>query len=216
MTISNKFKNSYLPIKNEYYTNFPDCSGIDKKQLLVSEYGKMSMTTKDESLQILNIILDLFPNKKIIITDATGNIGGDTIRFGLSPRVKKVNTFEINKETFQLLENNINVYNLGKKVVLSNSNYCNKWKDIKQDVVYIDAPWGKNYKLITMINLSLDGSPLDQLVSKLIENKCCKYIALKVPYNFSLSQIMVASKINNVTVHKIQRYNPFYLIMIKV
>jgi hypothetical protein len=175
------------------------------------------MTTKDDSKQILNIILNLFPNKKnVVITDATGNIGGDTIRFALSPKVKKVNTFEINRETFQLLQNNVKVYNLERKVHLDNSNYLDKWESVTQDVVYIDAPWGGlHYKKARVITLHLEGSSLDLLIVKLIESKCCKYIALKVPYNYGLSELMVAAKISNVVVHTIKRYNPFYLVVIK-
>jgi tRNA/tmRNA/rRNA uracil-C5-methylase (TrmA/RlmC/RlmD family) len=46
--------------------------------------------------------------KDKVITDLTGNVGGDTILFGLN--FKNVHSIEFNDENFKALENNINVF----------------------------------------------------------------------------------------------------------
>jgi predicted RNA methylase len=208
---------SFEAISSRDTENFPDCVDVNKKDLLISANGIMSMTTQRDSKQILTIIEDLFPSKKFVITDATANVGGDTINFALSSKVKKVNSFEINPTTFEILEHNVEVYNLTKKIRLELGNYCDKWKSVKQDIVYIDAPWGgKGYKSYKLVTLFLEGFTLNEMVDKLIKDKCCKYIALKVPSNFAISLLMIEANVGHISIHKIVRHRPYFLLIITV
>ena len=64
---------------------------------------------------ISNIIKKDFP-KSNIITDATSNIGGNTLSFSLF--FDKVNAVEYEKETFDYLKYNMNIYKRNKYKVL--------------------------------------------------------------------------------------------------
>ena len=91
----------------------------------------------------------------LIITDATAGIGGNTISF--ANNFFKVNAIEINKKRFDFLKNNINVYNFNN-VEIINNDYIKIMKTLKQDIVFIDPPWGgRNYKNINLLNINLSG-----------------------------------------------------------
>lgn len=199
---------------------FPEMKNVNKTKLQISNVGKYSMSRREDSEQILEKILELFPKTKkdIVITDGTGNMGGDTIRFALSDRIKKVNTFEIDPETFKILENNVKVYGLEKKTELMNEDYCKNWNKVKQDIIFIDAPWGgRKYKKFEMVKLFMGSDcPLNHLVKDLIKEKTAKFIVLKVPFNFAITKLMHEAEIKTVEIDKIERFRPYYLIKIKV
>ena len=96
---------------------FPRIDGVDRKKLKVSCEGKYSITRPPQSWDIINLIKLFLPDlNNLIITDASGSIGGDTI--GFARYFKTVNTFEYNTHQFECLQNNVELYAkaLNKKV----------------------------------------------------------------------------------------------------
>ena len=70
-----------------------------------------------------------------------------------------------------------------KNYKLYNNDCMNIIKTIKQDVIYIDPPWGgKNYKNKKNVNLFLSGIRISKICNMF--KQFAKYICLKVPNNF--------------------------------
>jgi hypothetical protein len=167
---------------------FPEKKGIDLSKLKISNIGKYSISKPGDALIINKIILKYFKkSKKIIITDATANNGGNTIHFAFD--FYQVNSVEISKDQFEYLKNNIDVYGL-KNVILYNDDYLNIMKTLKQDVIFIDAPWGGVlYYKIKNIDLFLGKQNLVNIVKELYDTKAFKLCVLKVPKNYNFSRL---------------------------
>ena len=162
---------------------FPKVKDIDLSKLKISNIGKYSISKPKDAIDINNIISSYFPKSaKLTITDACANNGGNTIHFGLT--FYKVNSIEINKSDYDILEHNVKIYNL-KNVKLINGDYLIHMLNLKQDVVFIDAPWGGPlYYKETNIDLFLGNQNIIDIVKKLYKNKSFKLCVLKVPKNY--------------------------------
>ena len=90
-----------------------------------------------------------------------------------------------------------------KNVDLINKDYLEAMKDLKQDVVFIDAPWGGDHKQkkYKFIRLNLSGKPLSQVINDL-EGKA-KHVVFKAPGNFDFGDFMKNIKYPNVDVKNI-------------
>ena len=172
---------------------FPDIQ-IDKlDDLQFDEEGLWSITIPNEANKITNIIISYLSKKNsniipqyLTITDATAGLGGNVISF--SEKFKQVNAIEIDKSRFAMLFNNTSIYNLSN-IVLINDDYTNIIQNLRQDIVFIDPPWGgPDYKLKQKIELKLGNLKMDQIINKL-EGKC-KLVCLKLPYNYNIDTIV--------------------------
>lgn len=174
-----KMDNSYICIYKKIENYFINKNNINKSKLKISNVGMYSVTHSDDAIKITNIIKSYF-DENITITDATANNGGNTIAFGLT--FKNVNAVEIDKNEYDILVNNINVYKL-KNIKLYNNDYLDVIDKLKQDVVFIDPPWGgKEYKKKTKLKLYLGNKTLVNIID-ILHNKC-KAIVCKVPFNY--------------------------------
>ena len=117
--------------------------------------------------------------KDLTITDATAGIGGDSINFGLY--FEKVNSIEMSKENCNALKNNIKQYKL-TNVKVTCDDYNNVVNKLSQDVVFIDAPWGLDYKEKEKMKLYLGKLELVYFVNTLIRDT--DLVVLKVPNNY--------------------------------
>jgi hypothetical protein len=213
----NKYKRKYHLIKqileftNMNYINnkelFPFKENIDYSKLIITDEGKYSITKKDDGVLLLNFmksILITLDDK--IITDLTGNIGGDTILFGLN--FKKVFSIEINEENFNALKNNVDIYSLNNvELFFGDSIIIYNWYT---DVLYIDAPWGgPNYKKYYDLDLFLGENRLDIYLEEIKkrDNKP-KYIFLKVPKNYRFYRL---NNLGKIIKFKIKNYYIVYL-----
>lgn len=194
---------------------FPDKKNVDYTKLKLTEEGKYSITKKQDSQQIFKHICDvIYPLKpsELELTDLTGNVGGDTINFAL--HFKLVRSIEISDENFEVLKNNVRVYDL-KNIQLYHDDSL-KIYNWKTDILYIDAPWGgPNYKLIEMNNLDLylGTKRLDLFLKKILkESWKPSYIFLKVPRNFTFFRLKTLPNIEKIYKFKIRS---FYLIGLK-
>ena len=119
---------------------FPYHNRLNKIQ--IDEEGLYSISSKNVSKFISNIIKKYIRNNiydDIIITDATAGVGGNTISF--LQNYGNINAIEIDSDRFSYLKNNINIYDILKKVKLYNSDYTLIYDKLEQDIVFIDPPW---------------------------------------------------------------------------
>ena len=161
----------------------------NNKKLKYDVEGLWSITHPKEADIITEMLLNFYKNKfdnfkNIIITDTTAGLGGNTISF--AKKCTFVNSIEIFKSRFKILENNINIYKFNN-VKLYNDNFLNIINDIKQDIIFIDPPWGgPNYKQKKKINILINNINLYDIINDLY-NKC-KIVGLKLPINFNIKQ----------------------------
>ena len=200
--------NSFISIYKKISNYFIDVTNINKSKLMISNVGKFSVSHADDAIKTANIIKSYF-DSNITITDATANNGGNTIAFALT--FKNVNSVEINKIDYDILINNLDVYNL-KNVKTYNDDYLNILDKLKQDVVFIDPPWGGiNYKKATNLNLYLGKKKLEQVID-LLKNKC-KAIVCKVPFNYNFHSLFKYGKYSKkIHLYVFQKYVIFVLL----
>ena len=64
------------------------------------------------------------------------------------------------------------------------------FKELKQDVIYLDPPWGgPEYKHKKTIKIKLGETRLEELCDNIIQNKLCKLLVLKLPFNYDLNEL---------------------------
>ena len=158
------------------------------KNFLMNTQAKYSISRPFEAEQISKFICDnmrkinLEPSN-CTITDATAGVGGDSIKF--SKYFKYVNSVEIDLETYELLNKNIERFNI-KNIKTYKADYLNIMSKLKQDVIYIDFPWGGvGYKNKSEVYLYLGTMSIDQIITQLFLNNN-NLIFIKVPFNVKI------------------------------
>ena len=196
---------------------FSDVNNVKYDNLQIDEVGKYSITKPKMTDKITTIIINDYKklcvkkykneneneNENIIITDATACVGGDVISF--CKYNMKVNIVEIDEKRYNMLLNNINEYNYNENIISKyNENYIKIYDNIKQDIIYIDPPWGgKKYILYNKIRLNFEiiiGDDIkvvsvEELCLNIIEKKIAKMIVLKLPFNYDIKNL--CNKIKN-------------------
>jgi len=184
---------------------FPRKSGVDYSKLKITPEGEYSITKrKDGDVLLKHMKSVLKTTKDKHITDLTGNVGGDTILFGL--HFKKVDSVELNPENFEALRNNVDVFGL-KNVTLHEGD-STKLFNWKTDVLYIDAPWGgPDYKQYKELDLFLGEKRVDEFVKEVLARQNRPdYVFMKVPRNYKFDRF------ENIEKFKIRG---FYIILVK-
>jgi len=202
--VSNKLRK-----ENKISIYFPETDKYKGQQ--ISDVGLYSITKPEEANYITHLITTFFKDsKKMTITDATSGIGGNVISF--AKYFKHVNAVEKNKVHCDMLKNNIKVYKLESKATVYCDSYVNLVTELKQDIVFIDPPWGGvDYRRIKRLNLYLDKVPIVDVCNRLITKTDTKIICLKVSYNFNFSDFFGKIKSKIFYTYKIKNY---YLIII--
>lgn len=154
----------------------------------INREAMYSLTKPYEASQIIKIIIKhvIFFIKKdsysCTITDGTAGSGGDTLNF--SKYFNKVNSVEVNKNMYDLLINNTKQMNNIRQL---NADYMSVYKNIRQDVIYLDPPWGgPDYKSKREIALELSNWPLYKLVNELLDLFKKTIIVIKAPLNIDM------------------------------
>ena len=159
----------------------------DYDNLQIDSIGKYSITVPKIADLITDIIYSVVKTKDIVITDCTSGVGGNVISF--ANKFKHVNAIEISKERFDMLENNINVYKL-TNVICLNVNCLDIIFTLKQDLIFIDPPWGgRDYKEKQNLRLNLGNIGIEKLSNMFLNNKICNYVVLKLPTNYDLNYL---------------------------
>lgn len=204
-----KCKSKYKNLKNKYLqttkidyitkinTNilknrFPYKKGLDFTKLQVTESSKYSMSTNKSSKLLVNIIKKYFPkNKDITITDGTSNVGSDTVMLAMN--FKKVNAIELSDITCKALIHNIKEYKQDNVKVFC-GNIIDVIKETKQDVIYVDPPWGgPKYKYHSKLKLFLDNIEISEFYR--LNKFRAKLFIFRVPINYDF--IYFFKKVNS-------------------
>jgi predicted RNA methylase len=187
-------------IFNKY---FPKFDLNDFSQLKITKIGLYSIALPSISMKICNLIKNTIKTTDITVTDALANVGGMTIMF--AKYFNKVNACEIVQLHCNILKNNLTVYNLNKKVNIICDDYTKIMKDLNQDVIFFDPPWGgRSYKKEETIKLEINNINIACIINRLLDNT--KYIFLRVPYNFDYNNFIYLVDSN--TKIRLYRLNP--------
>jgi hypothetical protein len=174
---------------------------IDNNNLLkYDNEGLWSISLPNDANKISLIILNNF-GQNINILDGTSGIGGNVISF--SKYFNKVCAIEIDKTRFEILKNNINIFQLNNVQLINDS--CLNYLNNDYDIYFFDPPWGgPNYKYNKLLRLMLGGFTLIELIKKIK-----KPIIFKLPNNYDLSEF---SNYN----YNIIRVKNYLIIIIKI
>jgi trimethylguanosine synthase len=173
---------------------FPESDNNDL--LKYDNEGLWSITLPDDADTISKILLN-YSNGTIF--DGTAGIGGNTISF--AKFFKKVCAFEIDKDRYNILQNNINVYNINN-IELFNSDCLDYIQNI-YDLYFFDPPWGgHSYKYKINIRFNLGNMELNKII-KTIRKKTNSIICFKLPNNYDINEFIEY----NYTNIKINKYN---------
>lgn len=203
-------------MSKETLPEFPYKAGVHMKDIMLTEEGKYSYTKKRDG----DITIDFFkksmgPLKDLTILDGTGNVGGDTILFGL--HFKHVDSIEIDNDNFKALKHNVSLYKLDN-VELHNGDSTKLYERFKTDVVYFDPPWGgPDYKTKRDLDLYLGKSRIDLFIKNdILSDKSShkpKYVVLKLPFNYNWARLKHIKEIESSDMLKIRNYR---IIVLKV
>lgn len=198
---------------------FPAIPGINTSKLQMAPNSAYSITKPKDAKQIEQFINKHIGGKNLAILDGTANVGGDVINFGLNPNVARVVAIEINSETFAMLENNIRIFKLEKKIQAIQGNSLDiigKCADGEHfDILFLDAPWGgTSYKTQKFLDLEMSGKKLADVVK--IAQKCRNIdnIILKIPFNYNLYQLIRETEFHTIVIEKIKTVKGFYMILL--
>lgn len=180
------------------FLNYDSLSQDKRNKLMFTEDSIYSSSRLKGSKRLMDVINKYYPNNyEVRITDGTANIGTDSINMGTI--YKKINSIEISKVNYNALSNNIKVFDLEDKIKCYNSDINIKIKDLEQDIIYIDAPWGgKEYKNDSNINLYLGNVEITDFYLN-NRNKAETFI-FKVPLNYNFNNLY--SKVINSKIFK--------------
>ena len=140
----------------------------------------------------VNDIMKRWFTNPLHIIDATAHIGVDTVHFAKMFPKATIDSFEINKETFELLTLNIKAFKLSSKVRIHHSSFINADLDQKSSFIYIDAPWGGKQYAEAMegtYELYLDSINVKEIARRLIVNRKTDTVVLKVPRNYRFDDL---------------------------
>lgn len=185
---------------------FPEKTGVDYSALKITEEGLYSITKRADGQRILSAMIRIIGSpKKMTITDVTGNVGGDTILFGM--HFKHVDAIEMDPDNYAALENNVQVYGLKNvDVYHGDSTKVYKWET---DVLYVDAPWGgPSYKEHAELDLYLGRHRVDTWISSILRKKWRpKFVFLKLPRNYKFDRLVELPHVKNIHHVQIRGYD---------
>jgi len=187
------YKPEYFPAHND--------------KILIDEVGKYSISKPGKAKLIANLIYQNIQSRDITVTEGMACVGGDTL--ALSRTFKQVNAIELDKTRYEYLQHNMKLFDR-KNIEYYNESYLEIFKKLKQDVVYLDPPWGgPDYKNLKTVKIKFGETKLEDLCQEIIENKLCKLLVLKLPYNYDIEEF----KKYNIKTYDLQK---ILVLMIKI
>jgi len=194
---------------------FPYKRGVDMKDIQVTEEGVYSYTKREDGDRTIQFLKRFMNPSKLSILDGTGNIGGDTILFGL--HFNTVHSIEIDPANFKALTHNVGLYKL-TNVQLHEGDTTKIYAEYPADVLYLDPPWGgPDYKEKKNLDLWLGSHRVDVFLRDSILAKDApwkpQWIVLKVPFNYNWARLDALSGVSPISNLRIRNYR---IIMLKV
>ncbi|AOM63392.1 putative RNA methylase [Heterosigma akashiwo virus 01] len=188
VSVSNNFKRKMFPIA-------PRDHSVNFSRLIVTEESLFSSSRNTASKLLVQLISKSFvveKSKRLTVTDATANIGSDTIALALE--FMKVNAIEKDSVNFTALKNNCKVYGLNN-VDFFHGDSIDVLHGLTQDVIYVDAPWGgRDYKRYKKLKLYLNDLELSDIFLKFYDK--CKLFVFKLPINYDLNYFLKITELN--------------------
>ena len=186
---------------------FPD--GVNKNKLQIVRETIFSLSRYADCKTLNSYIIKKFPKtKKLIITDATANVGGNSIHF--CDYFKFVNIVEIDKNAYDALNNNLKLYKL-KNFKTYHNDYLKIQNELKQDIVFFDPPWGGLYmNKKDKIDLKLGDIPLHDIIQNF--EILPIGIIIKAPNNYLYEPLQ---KNKNYETFVYTYYSQLFIIMVK-
>ena len=167
----NKVKEKIFPATSNY------------EELKYDREGLWSISHPTDADMITDFILSELNISNPKILDATAGLGGNT--FSFSNKFFSVDAIEINKDRFDMLENNIKCYNL-ENINAINGN-CLDYLSQKYDVYFFDPPWGgPKYKELSSLELKIGDKTLSEITKEILNINSKSLVTLKVPYNYNM------------------------------
>ena len=182
---------------------FPHADNLNK--IIVNKVGLYSLSKSEEDNCLRNILENEIEEDmdNIVVTDATGGIGGATIIF--SRYVKKVHVYEKEKSQFDCLLSNLSAHSFCENVCSYHLDYLENIDQQTQDIVFVDPPWGgPGYKQKKGITLLLNEKKMSDIVNLLIG--FTKYVIIKVPFNFNFNQFNNDVITKKISLFKVKNY----------
>lgn len=147
--------------------------------------------------------------KNVVVTDATANVGGDTMGFW-EMGVRNVISVEIDPAVYSVLRSNMEVLGYETRYI-KNQDFVDIYRLCKQDVVYMDPPWGgKEYKKFESMELYIGRCTVFDIVKDIITGRMCKCLFLKVPVNYNFGRVSIFARDNGWCEDHIPIYRYYY------
>ena len=195
---------------NYIYKYFPFINKCKYEDLKIDEIGLYSISTPKNADIISRLIKKHLNKENIIITDAMAGVGGNTLSF--SSFFYYVISIELDKIRFNYLTSNINVYSKTNILCIQND-YLNIMNKIKQDVIFLDPPWGgRTYKEHETISLTINDIMLEDISEIIRLEKLCSLLVLKLPLNYDTSNFSNGLKENMI----IDRLPKMLIVLFKI
>ena len=191
--MKDKNKNKYKKYKYFYFVKsvFKDTNMNNFDKIKFTEESLYSVSKVVGSQFLYKIISKFYKDtSSLVLTDCTANIGSDSIF--LSDYFQSINSIELKKENYEALRNNVEVFKK-RNIKLYHDDSNTLLPTLKQDIIYIDAPWGgRDYKKKEKVKLYLGKDEIMQFYSK--HKHLSQMFIFKVPNNYDFSTL---KKINN-------------------
>ena len=181
---------------------------VDYSKIKYDNEGLYSITHPHDADKISKLLISVFESyKSLSILDGTGGIGGNTISFG--KHFNNVTSIELNKDRCEMLENNVNLFDLLNVTVVNTNSVKYMYENLsKFDIFFFDPPWGgPDYKKQTNLRLKMDSIDLDVIIDYVSQKSTNKLIVFKLPFNYDFEQF---SNYN----YKLYEINKYYIIII--
>ncbi len=194
-----------LKKKINFSVLFPKEPGINYSKLLITDIGLYSITKPSQTEEIIELI-SRHTNQKLndlVLTESNGGMGGDTIAF--SKVFKHVNTVEYSDIHCDILINNVkNVYHR-KNVTFYCADYTTIFHNLKQDVLYMDPPWGgPAYKYVEQLPLYIGNHSIEEIILEI--DPSTKLVVIKAPLNYNLQQLKDIVPYKKIDIYKVSSY----------
>lgn len=193
--------------------------GVDIKKLKLTNIGRYSVAKKNVTTDLFTQIWNAYKissgKKKslsdLIITDTNGGLGGITISAAIN--CKFVNSVEIMGKHVDILNNNVSVYKLKKKVKIHHTDYLSVMNTLSQDIIISDPPWGgPEYNRHPCLKLRVSNLNIVNIINKLNKTESFKVYVLLAPYNFDIQNLLRLTEIPKILIHKYERLYAIFII----
>lgn len=166
---------------------FPDLPKRIREQMQLDAVAHYSVTDTRTADKISDFIakFDGLKKDRIVITDGTACIGGNTISF--CKYFKRVQAIELDETRYTMLKHNLKTLGC-ENAQCYHGNYLEYLDRLTQDIVFLDPPWGgPSYREKNEVELFVGDISLDEICEKL--KLKTKYIVIKAPTNMNSQKL---------------------------